>query len=87
MLLLAAMVDGSTDDAELRIARLLTGLGWVLEGGLPVDRRAVVGMVAEDVHLLRHIGALDGDRWESWPSAVTSGGVALARAALTDTQR
>jgi hypothetical protein len=84
VLLLALMASGETDDAEVTVARLLTGMGWALEGGAPVDRRAATGLIAQDVHLLHRLGAFDRDRGGGWPGAVTTEGVALARAALAD---
>lgn len=86
VLLLAVMAAGSTKDADAMIAPMLTGLGWALESGLPIDRLTVIGLVADDAHLLRRIEALDGDRWDGWPGQVTTEGIALARAALADTQ-
>jgi len=84
VLLLALMASGSTDNAEVAVAQLLTGLGWAIEGGQPIDRRTVTGLIAGDAHLLRRLGALERDRHSSWPGAVTSDGMALARAALSD---
>jgi hypothetical protein len=84
VLLLAVMTTGSTDRADAVIAQLLTGLGWVLEGGQPIDRRTVAELTADDVHFLRRIGALEGDRLGEWPGQLTSGGIALARAALAN---
>jgi hypothetical protein len=87
VLLLALMASGETDDAEVRVAQLLTGIGWALEGGAQVDRRAVTGLIAQDVHLLHRLGAFDRDRRRGdWPGTVTTGGTALARAALADQQ-
>lgn len=74
VLLLALMASGSTEQAEVAIAQLLTGLGWALKSGQPSDRRAVTRLVAEDVHLLRRVGALDSDRKAGWPGQVTVGG-------------
>jgi hypothetical protein len=82
VLLLALMAAGSTDNAEVTIAKLLTGLGWAVEDGQPIDRRTVTGLIAADVHLLRQLGAFERDRRGSWPGAVTDGGMALARGAL-----
>ncbi|TVR20015.1 MAG: plasmid pRiA4b ORF-3 family protein, partial [Nitriliruptor sp.] len=82
VLLLALMASGSTDNAELTIAKLLTGLGWAVGDGQPIDRRTVTGLIAADVHLLRQLGAFERDRRSGWPGAVTSDGIALARAAL-----
>ena len=84
VLLLALMASGSTDRAEVTIAQLLNGLGWALEGGHPIDRRTVTGLVADDVRLLRRVGALEGGRRDTWPGRVTSDGTQLARAALAD---
>jgi hypothetical protein len=84
VLFLALMASGSTDQAEMTIARLLTGLGWALEDGHPIDRRTVTGLVADDVRLLRRVGALHGDRLDTWPGQVTPAGVQLAQAALAD---
>ena len=84
VLLLALMASGQTEDAEVRIARLLSGMGWALEGGVPVDRRAAVGLIADDVHLLHRVGAFARVRGGGWPGTVTTGGTALARAALAD---
>lgn len=86
VLLLALMTSGSTEHADGAIAQLLTGLGWAFAGGQPIDRRTVIGLAAEDAHLLRRVGALDGDRLGSWPGQVTVEGIALARAALVDQQ-
>ena len=82
VLLLALMAAGSTDNAEVTIATLLTGLGWTVGDGQPIDRRTVTGLIAADVHLLRQLGAFERDRRGNWPGAVTSDGIALARAAL-----
>jgi hypothetical protein len=82
VLLLALMAPGSTDNAEVTIAKLLTGLGWAVGDGQPIDRRTVTGLIAADVHLLRQLGAFERDRRGSWPGAVTDGGMALARGAL-----
>lgn len=84
VLLLALMASGSTDPAETTIAQLVTGLGWALDGGHPIDRRTVTALVADDVRLLRRVGALSGDWMDAWPGQVTPGGVQLARAALAD---
>ncbi len=84
VLLLALMASGSTEPAETTIAQLLTGLGWALEGGHPIDRRTVTALVADDVRLLSRVGALEGGRRDTWPGRVTPGGVQLARAALAD---
>ena len=85
-LLLALMASGSTDNAEVSVARLLTGLGWAVGNGQPIDRRTVTGLIAGDVHLLRRVGAFERDRRGSWPGTVTPDGIALARAALADPQ-
>jgi hypothetical protein len=82
VLLLALMAKGSTDNAEVTIAKLLTGLGWAVGDGQPIDRRTVTGLIAADVHLLRQLGAFERDRRGSWPGTVTPDGIALARAAL-----
>ena len=82
VLLLALMASGSTDDAEATLARLLTRMGWALEGGRPIDRRAVTGLIAADVNVLRQLGAFERDWRGGWPGTVTPDGVALARAAL-----
>lgn len=84
VLLLALVASGATDPAETTIAQLLTGLGWALEGGHPIDRRTVTALVADDVRLLRRVGALEGGRRDTWPGRVTLGGIQLARAALAD---
>jgi hypothetical protein len=84
VLLLALMAAGSTDNAEMTIAKLLTGLGWAVGDGQPIDRRTVTGLIAADVHLLGQLGAFERDRRGSWPGAVTDGGMALARGALAD---
>ncbi|MEX2486008.1 MAG: hypothetical protein WD377_00175 [Nitriliruptoraceae bacterium] len=84
VLLLALMASGSTDNAEATVAKLLTGVGWAVEGGQPIDRRTVTSLIAGDVHLLRRLGALERDRHSSWPGAVTSGGMVLAGTALAD---
>jgi len=76
------MASGSTGGAEATLARLLTGIGWALEGGQPIDRRAVVDLLADHAHLLRRVGALDTARPSAWPGQVTVEGIALARAAL-----
>jgi hypothetical protein len=73
---------GSTDDADVTVAQLLMGSGWSLEGGQPIDRPAVAGLIADDAHLLRRVGAFERDRRGGWPGAVTPEGAALARAAL-----
>ena len=86
VLLLALMASGATDDAEVTVAQLLTGMGWALEGGTPVDRRATVGLIADDVHLLHRLAAFERERYGGWPGSVTPGGIALARAALADQQ-
>jgi hypothetical protein len=83
VLLLALMASGSTDNAEVTIAELLTGLGWAVGDGQPIDRRTVTGLIAADVHLLRQLGAFERDRHGGWPGTVTPDGIALARAALT----
>ena len=82
VLLLALMASGSTDDADVTVARLLSGMGWALEGGVPVDRPAATGLIAEDAQLLRRVGALGRSRGGGWPGVVTTDGIALARAAL-----
>jgi hypothetical protein len=81
VLLLALMASGSTEQA---IAQLLTGLGWALEGGRPIDRRTVIGLVTDDARMLRRVSALGGDRLDSWPGQVTAEGVRLAQAAMAD---
>jgi len=83
VLLLALMASGSTDNAEVTVAKLLTGLGWAVGDGQPIDRRTATGLIGADVHLLRQLGAFERDRHASWPGTVTPDGVALARAALT----
>ena len=82
VLLLALMASGSTDNAEVTIARLLTALGWAVSDGQPIDRRTVTGLIAQDVHLLRQLGAFERDRHDGWPGTVTPDGIALAHAAL-----
>jgi hypothetical protein len=82
VLLLALMASGETADAEVRVGQLLTGMGWALEGGSPVDRRAATGLIAEEVHLLRRVGALARVRDGGWPGTVSPEGITLARAAL-----
>jgi hypothetical protein len=82
VLLLALMASGSTDNAEVTIAKLLTGLGWAVGDGQPIDRRTVTGLIATDVHLLRQLGAFERDRRGDWPGTVTPDGIALARSAL-----
>jgi hypothetical protein len=82
VLLLALMAAGSTDNAEVTIAKLLTGLGWAVGDGHPIDRRTVTGLIAADVHLLRQLGAFERDRRGGWPGRVTPDGIALARVAL-----
>jgi hypothetical protein len=82
VLLLALMASGSTRQADMVIAQLLTGLGWEHEGGQPVDRRTVLGLLAENARLLRRVGALDDDWQACWPGEITVEGLALARAAL-----
>jgi hypothetical protein len=37
VLLLALMASGATDDAEVTIASLLTGLGWAVGDRQPID--------------------------------------------------
>jgi hypothetical protein len=83
VLLLALMAAGSTNNAEVTVAKLLTGLGWAVGDGQPIDRRTVTGLIAEDVHLLRQLGAFERDRRGGWPGTVTPDGIALSRAALT----
>jgi hypothetical protein len=82
VLLLALMASGSTDNAEVAVAKLLTGLGWAVGDGQPIDRRTVTGLIAADVHLLRQLGAFERDRRGGRPGTVTPDGIALARAAL-----
>jgi hypothetical protein len=82
VLLLALMASGSTDNAEVIVAKLLTGLGWAVGDGQPIDRLTVTGLIAADVHLLRQLGAFERDRRGGWPGTVTPDGIALARAAL-----
>ena len=85
VLLLAVMTSGSTDNAEVTVARLLTGLGWAVGDGQPIDRRTVTGLIATDVRLLQRLGAFERDRrHDRWPGRVTDGGMTLARAALAD---
>ena len=84
VLLLALMASGSTDDAEVAVVGLLTGLGWALGDGQPIDRRTVSGLVAADVRLLRLVGAFERDRRGGWPGTLTPDGIALAQAALAD---
>ena len=85
VLLLAVMTSGSTENAEVTVARLLTGLGWAVGDGQAIDRRTVTGLIATDVRLLQRLGAFERDRrHDRWPGAVTTGGVALARSALAD---
>lgn len=83
VLLFALMASGETDNAEVTIATLLTGLGWAVGDGQPVDGRTVTGLIAADVHLLRQLGAFERHRRGSWPGTVTPDGIALARAALS----
>ncbi len=82
VLLLALMASGSTDNIEVTIARLLTGLGWAVGEGKAIDRSTATGLIAADVHLLRQLGAFERDRRGDWPGTVTPNGIALARAAL-----
>ena len=86
VLLLALMASGSTDNAEVTIAKLLTGLGWAVGDGQPIDRRTVTGLTATDVHLLRQLVAFERDRRDGWPGTATPDGIALAQAALTQPQ-
>jgi len=64
------------------VAKLLTGMGWALQGRQPIDRRAAIGLIADDVHLLSRIGAFERQRGGGWPGTVTPEGIALAQAAL-----
>ena len=82
VLLLALMAAGSTDDADVVVAALLTGLGWMVGIQERIDRGTASGLLADDVHLLRQLGALERRQGGGWPGAVTPGGVAFARAAL-----
>ncbi len=84
VLLLALMASGSTDNAEVTVAELLTGLGWAVGDRQPIDRRTATGLIATDVHLLHRVGAFADDRRGAWPGTVTPDGIALARAALAD---
>ena len=54
--------------------------------GQPIDRRTAMGLIADDVHLLRQLGAFERDRRGSWPGTVSTNGIALAWAALADQQ-
>jgi hypothetical protein len=83
VLLLALMASGSTDNAEVTVAKLLTGLGWAVGDGQPIDRRTATGLIATDVHLLRQLGAFERGRRGGWPGTVTPDGIVLARAAIT----
>jgi hypothetical protein len=87
VLLLALMASGATDNAEVTIASLLTGLGWAVGDRQPIDRRTASGLIADEVHLLRRVGAFERDRRGGWPGTVTPDGIALARAALTPPER
>jgi hypothetical protein len=78
VLLLALMASSSTDNAEVTVAKLLTGLGWAVGDGQPIDRPTVTGLIATDVHLLHHVGAFEEDRGGGWPGTVTPDGIALA---------
>ena len=86
VLLLALMAASATDNVEVTVARLLTGLGWAVGNGQPIDRRTATGLIAEDVHLLHRVGAFAHRRRDGWPGTVTPDGIALARAALTPPQ-
>ncbi len=83
VLLLALMASGSTGNAEVTVAELLTGLGWAVEGGQPIDGHTATSLIAADVHLLHRVGAFERDRRGGWPGPVTPDGIALAQAALT----
>lgn len=83
VLLLALMASGATDNAEVAVAQLLTGLGWAIGNGEPIDRRAARDLIADDIHLLHRVGAFEDDWRGRWPGVVTPAGIALARAALT----
>ena len=83
MLLLALMAAGATDNTEVTVAQLLTGLGWAVGHGEPIDRRTARDLIADDFHLLHRVGAFEDDRHGRWPGTVTPDGIALARAALT----
>ena len=83
VLLLALMAAGETDNAEVAVAKLLTGLGWAVGDGQPIDRRTATSLIAADVRLLDRVGASEDDRRGRWPGAATPEGIALARAALT----
>jgi hypothetical protein len=82
VLLLALMASGSTDDADVMVAKMLTGLGWVVGDGQPIDRLAAIGLIADDAHLLHQLGAFERQRSGGWPGTATPGGIALAQAAL-----
>ena len=86
VLLLALMAEGATDNAEVAVATLLTGLGWAVGHGEPIDRRTARDLIADDIQLLHRVGAFDRDRRGGWPGTVTPDGIALARAALADEQ-
>lgn len=83
VLLLVLMASGDTTAGHTRIAELLTGLGWAVNGGRPIDTRTVIGLVAEDVRLLQRVGALVGGWRVPWPGEASSDGAALARASLS----
>ncbi len=87
VLLLALMAEGATDNAEVAVATLLTGLGWAVGHGEPIDRRTARDLIADDIQLLHRVGAFDRDRRGGWPGTVTPDGIALARAALTPPER
>ncbi len=83
VILLALLAAGTTDDAEVTVARLLTGLGWAVGHGEPIDRRTAGSLIAADMRFLDRVGAFEDDRHGRWPGVVTPDGIALARAALT----
>lgn len=87
LLLALAAADATEEDLDSRIATLLTGLGWAVGDRHPVDPRTAIGLVADDVRLLQRLGALDVERLGVWPGVATSGGIALARAALGSAHR
>lgn len=83
VLLLGMMATGTTDDAETVIATCLSDLGWQQGDGHPIHRLTVGGLIRDDVHVLRRLGALTSEG--AWPGYVTAGGARLARLALAPT--
>ncbi len=81
LLTLLAVAAGTAGDSPLGLGRIMTGVGWQLRSGRPLDDHTVWGWAITTVEALRRLGCFEtgGRRHSRTPTAA---GQSFARAAL-----